>query len=82
MTDAVLAPQARRDLASAVRWIAQDNPDAAERLNDAVLDAARRLGTGRFLGRRAPPPLLPRYRFWSLPRFAYLLVYDPARSRS
>lgn len=56
-----------------------DNPDAAaDRMNDAVLDAALRLGANPLLGRTAPRPFLPPYRFWSLTRFGYLLVYDPA----
>ena len=75
---AVLTRQARRELVRAVQWIAKDNPDAAARLNDAVLEAALRLGANPLIGRTAPPPFLPSYRFWSLMRFSYLLVYDPA----
>jgi plasmid stabilization system protein ParE len=63
---------------SAVRWIARDNPDAAERLNDAVLHACRRLGASPSLGRPAPSPFPPTYRPWSLTQFGYLLVNDPA----
>ncbi len=51
--------QAGRELARAVPWIAADNPDASERLNDAVLDAARLLGGNALLGRAAPPPSCP-----------------------
>ena len=75
---AVLSRQARRDLARAVQWIAKDNPDAASRLNDAVLDAAQRLGGNPLIGRAAPPPFASPYRFWSLTRFSYILVYDPS----
>ncbi len=60
---AVLTRQARWDLADAVRWIAKDNPTTAEGLNAAVLDAARHLGSNPRLGRPAPSPFLPGYRF-------------------
>jgi plasmid stabilization system protein ParE len=75
---AILTRQARRDLARAVQRIDADNSDAADRMNDAMLDAARRLGANPRLGRIAPPPFLSSYRFWSLTRLGYLLVYDPA----
>lgn len=73
----MLTRQARRDLAYAIQRIAEHEPDAATRLNDAVLAAVRRLGANPALGRSASP-FLPAYRFWSLTRFGYLLVYDPA----
>jgi toxin ParE1/3/4 len=41
---ATLAPQARRDLLAAARWIAKDNPAAAIALRDAVVAAAIRIG--------------------------------------
>jgi toxin ParE1/3/4 len=75
---AVLTRQARRELVRALQWIAKDNTDAAARFNDAVFDAAQRLSARPLLGRAAPAPFLPSYRFWSLPEFSYLLVYDPA----
>ena len=77
---AILTRQARRELARAVQRIAEDNPDAADRLNDAVLEAARRLGANPSLGRSAPPPFLAGFRFWSLTRFGYLIVYDPSKT--
>lgn len=49
---------------------------AAERLKHAVADAARRIRQNPLLGSvrsHLPPP----YRFWSLTRFGYVLVYDP-----
>jgi hypothetical protein len=42
----------------------------------AVADAARRIGQNPFLG-SVRPYLAPPYRFWSLTRFGYVLVYDP-----
>jgi plasmid stabilization system protein ParE len=72
---AVLTRQARRELALAVQRIAEENPDAADQLNDAVLDAARLIGARPGVGVRRPHLAGPRYRFWSLPHFRYLLVY-------
>jgi plasmid stabilization system protein ParE len=80
---AILAKQARRELAHAMRRIASDNPDAADRLNDAVLSAARLIGSNPAIGARRPSLASSRYRFWSIPRYRYLLVYtdvtDPPR---
>ena len=48
---------------------------AARRLNDAVELATRRVGANPGLG--SVRPYVPtRYRFWSLTRYRYLLVYD------
>jgi toxin ParE1/3/4 len=74
---AVLTPRAQRELESALRWIARDNTAAARGLNDAVLAAAGRLGANPHLG-DVRPALSTRYRFWSLTRYSYVLVYDPA----
>lgn len=49
---------------------------AAERLRGAVAEAVRHLGENPLLG-STRPHLPPPYRFWFLPRFGYVLVYDP-----
>jgi plasmid stabilization system protein ParE len=72
---AVLTPQAERELHHALRAIAKDNADAARGMNDAVLEAAARIGSRPLLG-RAGVYVPTRYRFWSLTRYGYLLVYD------
>jgi plasmid stabilization system protein ParE len=73
---AVLTPLARRELQQALREIAESNSAAARGLNDAVLSAANLLGARPTIGR--PGLYVPqRYRFWSLTRFGYLIVYDP-----
>ncbi len=81
---AILASQARRELARALRGIAADNPDAADRLNDAVREAARLIGGNPALGARRPSLAGARYRFWSIPRYRYLLICtdatDPPRT--
>ncbi|MDT8316312.1 type II toxin-antitoxin system RelE/ParE family toxin [Roseomonas mucosa] len=72
---AVLTRQARHDLRAAIQYIGTEDLAAARALNDAVLQAARRLGHNPALGARRPALADERFRFWSLPRFSYLLVY-------
>ena len=73
---AILAPEARAELVRAVRRIAKDNALAAQGFRSAVGQAARLIGAhpdaGRIDLRLAPP----RYRFWSMSRFHYVLVYE------
>jgi plasmid stabilization system protein ParE len=73
------APQAAADLDNAVGWLLDHAgaPVAAERLLQAVLHAAERVATRPQLGRRRHDLLPDPYRFWSLPRFGLLLVYNP-----
>jgi toxin ParE1/3/4 len=75
---AVLTLGARRELAVALQRIAEDNADAAEQLNDAVHEAARLIGANPAVGARRPRLASARYRFWSIPRFRYLLAYTDA----
>ena len=70
--------RARRELARALERIAEDNPDAAQRPNEAVLGAARLIGGNPAIGVRRPRLASPRYRFWSIPRYRYLLAYTDA----
>jgi plasmid stabilization system protein ParE len=66
---------AQRELQNALRDIAANNEAAARGLNDAVLKAAKLLGSRPNVGRHGP--YVPRrYRFWSLTRYRFLLVYD------
>ncbi len=60
----------------AVRWIAEENPNAAEALAAAAIAAARRLQERPKLGRVRLDLAPERYRFLSLRGFPYLLVYD------
>ena len=75
---AILTQRARRELAAALRRIAKDNPDAADRCYQAVEQAARLIGGNPALGTHRPSLAGHRYRFWSIPRFHYLLVYTDA----
>ena len=54
-----------------------DAAPAAERLLATVLAAGERLAERPLLGRRRPDLLPEPYRFWSIPRWRLLLVYDP-----
>jgi toxin ParE1/3/4 len=72
----LFAPLARVELREAVRWIAADNPDAAEALSAAAFRAAAMLTAYPHLGRVGPDLPFSRYRVWSLRGFSYLLVYD------
>ncbi len=75
---AVLAPEARAELLKAVRRIAKDNEAAARRLRRAVGAAARLIGEHPQAGRLQPLLAPPRYRFWSLTDFHYVVVYESA----
>jgi plasmid stabilization system protein ParE len=57
----IFSPEALEDLAEAVRYIAKDNPEAAERIGNALIDRVLVLQKFPFLG----PPYLTR-----LPLFA------------
>lgn len=73
-----LVPQARREAAAAVAWLGEQSPAAARSFRDALVDAAALLGRRPLAGRPNPNLVGERYRLWSLVRFSYLLVYDPA----
>ena len=71
--------QAAADLEDAVGWLLDHGgaAAAAERLLTTVLAAGERLAAHPLLGRRRPDLLPGPYRFWSIPRWRLLLVYDP-----
>ena len=77
MNRAHLSSRARRDLLEAVRWIAADNPTAAQALREAVDNAARQIGSYRHCGILRPEIVEPAFRFIALTGFPYLLVYNP-----
>jgi toxin ParE1/3/4 len=72
----LFSPRAQRELRQAAEWIAEDNPDAAEALLTAALRAAERIGNKPMLARLRPDLAPPRFRFWSLRGYPYLLVFD------
>jgi plasmid stabilization system protein ParE len=73
------APQAQADLDEAVGWLLDQGfaAAAAEKLLNAVLDAAAMLAKRPGLGRHRPDLLPEPFRFWSIPRHDLILVYDP-----
>lgn len=73
---AILAPEARAELLEAVKWIARDDETAARALRTAVGAAARLIGQRPEIGHVRPELAPPRYRFWSLTTFPYVLVYE------
>ena len=76
MTVELFTPRALRELRAAAEWIAEDNPDAADNLLSAALDAAKRLTRKPDLARVELRLAPARYRFWSLRGYPYLLVID------
>ncbi|WP_158747452.1 type II toxin-antitoxin system RelE/ParE family toxin [Acidisphaera sp. L21] len=75
---AILAPRARAELVEAVRYLAQDSESAARGLRLAVGEAARLIGARPLAGRERLELAPTRYRFWSLTRYPYILVYEAA----
>jgi toxin ParE1/3/4 len=69
------SPRAARELEAAAERIAEDRPAAAEAFLQTALKAAARVVARPHLG-SVRPYLPPRYRFWPLKRYSYLLVYD------
>jgi toxin ParE1/3/4 len=74
----LFAPRAAHELERGAARIAEHHPQAAEAFLAAALAAARRLASNPGLG-STRPYVPPRYRFWPLTRFSYLLVYDSTR---
>ena len=68
----VWSKRSRSDLASIRRYIFQRNPQAADRVIDTLLAAAKRLETFPQLGR---PSELSDVRLLKIPRIPYLMPY-------
>jgi toxin ParE1/3/4 len=80
VTDARLAPAARRDLLEAARWIAKDNPAAATALREGIAKVARILGEHLLIGSLRPAVADPPFRFLGLTGLPYLVVDNPDRT--
>jgi toxin ParE1/3/4 len=76
MSTARLSRVAATELADAARRIARDNPPAARGLRSAVEAALDRLGRFPESGPARPELAAAPIRFWFLPRYPYVLVYD------
>lgn len=75
-----LSRRARREIDSAMEWIARDNPAAAQGLLDAVVRAAERIGEYSHTGVARPDlTASAQYRFVMLTGYPYLIVYAADR---
>jgi toxin ParE1/3/4 len=63
-------------LRQAAEWIAEDSPEAADGLLKVALRAAERIRAKPMLARVRVDLAPPRFRFWSLRGYPYLLVFD------
>jgi toxin ParE1/3/4 len=79
MTAATLSPAARDDVLDAVRWIARDNPAAAQALRNAVAAAAVTIGSHPEIGMLRADLADAPYRFLALTGFPYVIVYNAQR---
>ena len=77
MTSAIIMPSAWRDVRSAVRWIARDNPVAADGLREAVIAAAQRIGTHPQIGVKRPDVVDGPFRFVTISGYPYVVVNNP-----
>jgi plasmid stabilization system protein ParE len=74
-----LTPKAKADLRSIWSYIASDNVQAADLVEEAIHDACTSLAKAPLRGHpRSDLTKLP-VRFWSVVRYSrYVIVYDPA----
>ena len=79
MTAARISPAARRDLLSAMKWIAKDNPAAARALQINVAKVAITIGEHPYAGNLRPDIVQAPYRCLSLIGFPYVIVYHADR---
>jgi plasmid stabilization system protein ParE len=71
----VLHPNALRDLEEIWEYIAQDDPDAADRVIDQLFGAFDALATSPRMGHRRPDLTSGLLRFWLVR--SYLVAYAP-----
>jgi antitoxin ParD1/3/4/toxin ParE1/3/4 len=72
-------PQAADDLFEIWRYIAGDNEEAANRVENAILDTCSFLASAPLSGRDRSELTSRPVRFWSVRQFPnYIVVYDPA----
>jgi plasmid stabilization system protein ParE len=69
----VLTPQAREDLTNILLEIAEDSPDAAERLRVEFFEGLQTLGRSPGIGHYHDELLSRKYRFWNF--YRYVVAY-------
>jgi toxin ParE1/3/4 len=80
MIRAKFSPKAARDLDEIFRFISSDNPDAAQRVRETILDVADFLAQNPELGRkiRNASSRHAQIRWFVVPKFHnYLIFYQP-----
>lgn len=75
MAEFFYSPEARLDLLEIWEHIAQDNLDAADRVEQEVEQAALMLARHPELGHLRPDLTSKPVRFWAI--YSYLIIYDP-----
>jgi plasmid stabilization system protein ParE len=73
-----LTPDAERQLAEILDYVAADNEGAARRVKDALYSAMNRLADMPEIGHRREDLTERPVKFWSV--YHYLVVYDPVTS--
>ena len=74
----VLTPLARADLFAIWSYIASDNEDAADRVEDAIFSACAFVAPTPLRGHMRPDLTRRNLRFWTLVRYPnYTVVYRP-----
>jgi toxin ParE1/3/4 len=68
-----LTPEARADLREILLSVAEDSPNAAERLRSELYEALQRLGQFPGIGHFHEELLGRRYRFWNF--YSYVVCY-------
>src|SRR3954468_18931644 len=69
---------ADRDIDRLWRFIARDNPIAADRVEEELHDAMKKLASSPGIGHRRADVADPRYRFW--PVYSYIIAYRIERN--
>jgi len=69
----VVTPDAKADLRDILFNIAEDSPDAAERLRSEIYEAFQRLGRSPAIGHYHEELLDRHYRFWNF--YSYVVCY-------
>jgi plasmid stabilization system protein ParE len=69
----LLTPQARGDLHEILFDIAEDSPDAAQRLRDELYEGFRTLALSPGIGHYQDELLSRKYRFWNF--YSYVIAY-------
>jgi antitoxin ParD1/3/4/toxin ParE1/3/4 len=68
-----LTPEAKNDLREILLDIAEDNPDAAERVRSEFYEGLNRLGQSAGIGHYHEELLDKRFRFWNF--YSYVVCY-------